>query len=61
MCRDVGDEVDQPQRAYDMRPLVREIIDVDHHGASVFEELQAKWAPNIIVGLDQLGRRNFDI
>jgi acetyl-CoA/propionyl-CoA carboxylase carboxyl transferase subunit len=44
-----------------MRPLVREIIDVDHHGASVFEELQAKWAPNIIVGLGRLGGRTVGV
>jgi acetyl-CoA/propionyl-CoA carboxylase carboxyl transferase subunit len=60
--RDLGALLpDQPQRAYDMRPLVREIIDVDHHGASVFEELQAKWAPNIIVGLGRLGGRTVGV
>jgi acetyl-CoA/propionyl-CoA carboxylase carboxyl transferase subunit len=60
--RDLGALLpDQPQRAYDMRPLVREIIDVDHQGASVFEELQAKWAPNIIVGLGRLGGRTVGV
>ena len=52
---------EQPQRAYDMRPVVREIIDVDHKGASLFEELQAKWAPNIIIGLGRLGGRTVGV
>ena len=54
--RDLGALLpNRPQRAYDMRRLVREIIDVDHQGASVFEELQAEWAPNIVIGLGRLG------
>lgn len=54
--RDLGAVLpDRPQRAYDMRRLVREIIDVDHEGASAFEELHADWAPNIVVGLGRLG------
>ncbi|TWP50800.1 acyl-CoA carboxylase subunit beta [Lentzea tibetensis] len=39
----------QANRAYDVRPLVREIFD----GASV--ELQPKWAPNIVIALGRLG------
>jgi acetyl-CoA/propionyl-CoA carboxylase carboxyl transferase subunit len=54
--RDLGALLpDRPQRAYDMRRLVHAIIDVDDEGASVFDELQANWAPNIVVGLGRLG------
>ncbi len=48
---------DRPQRAYDVRPLVRAILDSDQHGHSVFEELQARWAANVVVGLGRLGGR----
>lgn len=47
---------EQPQRAYDVKPLVRAILDDDS-----FEELQAKWAPNIVVGLGRLGRRTVGV
>ncbi|MGM1064166.1 carboxyl transferase domain-containing protein [Saccharothrix sp. Mg75] len=39
-----------PRRAYDVRPVVRAVLDADS-----FEELQAKWAPNVVVGLGRLG------
>jgi acetyl-CoA/propionyl-CoA carboxylase carboxyl transferase subunit len=45
------------QRAYDVKPIVRGILDTDHAGNNLFEELQAKWAPNIVVGLGRLGGR----
>ena len=39
-----------PRRAYDIKPLVRALLDS-------FEEIQARWAPNIVVGLGRLGGR----
>ncbi|WP_447006294.1 acyl-CoA carboxylase subunit beta [Saccharothrix isguenensis] len=47
---------EQPQRAYDVKPLVAAILDADS-----FEELQAKWAPNIVVGLGRLGGRTVGV
>ncbi|PSL56513.1 acetyl-CoA/propionyl-CoA carboxylase carboxyl transferase subunit [Saccharothrix carnea] len=47
---------EQPQRAYDVKPLVRAILDDES-----FEELQAKWAPNIVVGLGRLGGRTVGV
>ncbi|MGS2642893.1 carboxyl transferase domain-containing protein [Streptosporangium sp. LJ11] len=41
---------ESPRRAYDVRPLVREIVD-----GGDFLELQPKWAPNIVIGLGRLG------
>lgn len=40
---------ENPRRAYDVRPLVRELLD---DGA--FEELQPRWAANVVVGLGRL-------
>ncbi|OJF16262.1 acyl-CoA carboxylase subunit beta [Couchioplanes caeruleus] len=37
------------RRAYDVRPVVKDVLD----GGS-FEELQAKWAPNIVTGFGRL-------
>ncbi|QFZ17360.1 acyl-CoA carboxylase subunit beta [Saccharothrix syringae] len=45
-----------PQRAYDVKPLVRAILDSD-----TFEELQARWAANIVVGLGRLGGRTVGV
>ncbi|MER6178452.1 carboxyl transferase domain-containing protein [Streptosporangium sp. NPDC001681] len=45
---------DQPRRAYDVRPLLRRILD---GGGDVLEELQPKWAPNMVIGLGRLGGR----
>jgi acetyl-CoA/propionyl-CoA carboxylase carboxyl transferase subunit len=47
-----------PRRAYDVRPLVRAILDPgdDEDGAG-FDELQARWAPNIVIGLGRLAGR----
>ncbi|MFJ2033830.1 acyl-CoA carboxylase subunit beta [Streptosporangium sp. NPDC087985] len=47
---------ERPRRAYDVRPLVREILDPE-----VFEELQPRWAPNIVVGLGRLGGRTVGV
>jgi acetyl-CoA/propionyl-CoA carboxylase carboxyl transferase subunit len=48
-------------RAYDVKPLLREILDHDPDGTSFFEELQAKWAPNIVVGLGRIGGRTVGV
>ncbi|RZS36534.1 acetyl-CoA/propionyl-CoA carboxylase carboxyl transferase subunit [Herbihabitans rhizosphaerae] len=45
---------DSPRRAYDVHPLVHAIVDAEK-GGPVFEELQPKWAPNILIGLGRLG------
>jgi acetyl-CoA/propionyl-CoA carboxylase carboxyl transferase subunit len=51
---------EQANRAYDVKPLLRGIL--DHDGdVSMFEELQAKWAPNIVVGLGRLGGRTVGV
>jgi acetyl-CoA/propionyl-CoA carboxylase carboxyl transferase subunit len=57
----LGDEEDlqallpaEPRRAYDVRPLVRAILDPDIDNGSGFDELQAKWAPNMVIGLGRL-------
>jgi acetyl-CoA/propionyl-CoA carboxylase carboxyl transferase subunit len=44
---------DTPRRAYDVRPLLRRIVDDDTENC--LEELQEKWAPNIITALGRLG------
>ncbi|HEX6526864.1 MAG TPA: carboxyl transferase domain-containing protein [Streptosporangiaceae bacterium] len=41
------------RRAYDVRPLIREILD----SGEEFEELQPRWAPNIVIGLGRIGSR----
>ncbi|MFI7426462.1 acyl-CoA carboxylase subunit beta [Micromonospora sp. NPDC049836] len=43
------------RRAYDVRPLVRVIVDRD------FEELQPRWARNIVTGLGRLGGRTIGV
>jgi acetyl-CoA carboxylase carboxyltransferase component len=43
------------RRAYDVRPLVREILDHEDEDEP-FLELQARWAPNLVVGLGRLYR-----
>jgi acetyl-CoA/propionyl-CoA carboxylase carboxyl transferase subunit len=47
---------DSPKRAYDVRPLVRRLLD-DESAGEGFVEIQARWAPNIVVGLGRLGGR----
>jgi acetyl-CoA/propionyl-CoA carboxylase carboxyl transferase subunit len=51
---------DSPRRAYDVRPLVRAILDVEPDGSG-FTELQQKWAPNVVVGFGRLGRRTVGV
>ncbi|HEU5470754.1 MAG TPA: carboxyl transferase domain-containing protein [Actinophytocola sp.] len=48
---------DSPRRAYDVRPLVRAILDE----STGFEELQAKWAPNMVIGLGRLAGRTIGV
>ena len=52
-----GDDAaaEQPSRAYDVQPLINGILD------EPMEELQAKWAPNIVVGLGRLGGRSVGV
>lgn len=52
---------DRPQRAYDVKPVIRGILDHDETGESAFEEFQAKWAPNIVIGLGRLGGRTVGV
>ena len=48
-----------PNRAYDVRPLVRAILDpAEEHG---FLELQPRWAPNVVVGLGRLAGRTIGV
>jgi acetyl-CoA/propionyl-CoA carboxylase carboxyl transferase subunit len=53
------------QRAYDVRPLVRAVLDesdpdqLDPDGG--FTELQPKWAPNIVIGLGRLAGRTVGV
>jgi acetyl-CoA/propionyl-CoA carboxylase carboxyl transferase subunit len=51
------------RRAYDVRPLVRAIIDRDHGGeyADGFDELQARWAPNMVIGFGRLVGRTIGV
>ncbi|MFE9750953.1 acyl-CoA carboxylase subunit beta [Saccharothrix saharensis] len=40
---------ESPRRAYDVLPLLRKVLD-----PGTFEELHAKWAPNVVVGFGRL-------
>jgi acetyl-CoA/propionyl-CoA carboxylase carboxyl transferase subunit len=51
---------DRPRRAYDVRPIVREILDADDGGAPL-REMQPKWAPNIVIGLGRLAGRTVGV
>ncbi len=52
-----------PRRAYDVRPLVRAILDSGGDGApdDGFDELQPRWAPNIVIGLGRLAGRTIGV
>jgi acetyl-CoA/propionyl-CoA carboxylase carboxyl transferase subunit len=39
------------RRAYDVRPLIQSLLDT----SPAFEELQARWAPNMVTGIGRLG------
>lgn len=45
------------KRAYDVHPLLRELLDPAPEGESPFEELQIRYAPNIVTGFGRLGGR----
>jgi len=51
---------DSPRRAYDVRPLVRAILD-EENGESGFVELQPRWAPNMVIGFGRLGGRTVGV
>jgi acetyl-CoA/propionyl-CoA carboxylase carboxyl transferase subunit len=51
---------DRPQRAYDVRPVVRRILDGDGSDEA-FTELQPRWAPNVVVGLGRLAGRSVGV
>jgi acetyl-CoA/propionyl-CoA carboxylase carboxyl transferase subunit len=51
---------ESPRRAYDVRPLIRALLDSDCDGA-VFEELQPRWAPNVVIGLGRLAGRTVGV
>ncbi|MEU9890510.1 carboxyl transferase domain-containing protein [Sphaerisporangium sp. NPDC051011] len=48
---------ESPRRAYDVHPIVRAVLDPGEDGSPGFEEFQARWAPNIVVGLGRLAGR----
>jgi acetyl-CoA/propionyl-CoA carboxylase carboxyl transferase subunit len=52
---------ESPRRAYDVRPLVRAIVDPGEDGGSGFEELQPGWARNVVVGLGRLTGRSIGV
>ncbi|MBB5804956.1 acetyl-CoA/propionyl-CoA carboxylase carboxyl transferase subunit [Saccharothrix ecbatanensis] len=47
---------ESPRRAYDVHPVINRLLD-----DAVFEELQAGWAPNVVVGLGRLCERTVGI
>jgi acetyl-CoA/propionyl-CoA carboxylase carboxyl transferase subunit len=51
---------ESPRRAYDVRPLLRAILDRGDDDCG-FDELQPRWAPNIIIGLGRLTGRTIGV
>ncbi|MGX7824511.1 acyl-CoA carboxylase subunit beta [Actinokineospora sp. 24-640] len=49
------------QRAYDVKPLIRAVVDTDAQLVPQFEEIQRDWAPNVVVGLARLGGRTVGV
>jgi acetyl-CoA/propionyl-CoA carboxylase carboxyl transferase subunit len=49
------------RRAYDVRPLVRAILDSDGVYGGGFDEMQSRWAPNMVVGLGRLAGRTIGV
>ena len=47
---------ESPRRAYDVHPVVHGLLD-----DAVFEELQAGWAPNVVVGFGRLCGRSVGV
>ncbi|MEU8379651.1 carboxyl transferase domain-containing protein [Streptosporangium sp. NPDC048865] len=55
---------DSPRRAYDVRPLVRAILDGEKEGDDGepgFVELQPRWAPNMVTGFGRLAGRTVGV
>src|SRR5438309_6805879 len=50
---------DSVRRAYDVRPVVRAVLDPDPEGPLL--EFQPRWAANIVVGLGRLGGRTVGV
>ncbi|GAB2759796.1 acyl-CoA carboxylase subunit beta [Salinifilum aidingensis] len=60
--RDLGKHLpDRPQRAYDVKPLVHDLLDSRADGSAEFAELQTRWAPNMVTGLGRLGGRTVGV
>ncbi len=51
---------ESPRRAYDVHPIVHELLD-NVEGESSFEELQGGWARNIVTGFGRLGGRTVGV
>jgi acetyl-CoA/propionyl-CoA carboxylase carboxyl transferase subunit len=51
---------ESPRRAYDVRPLVGEIFDRPD-GQPAFEEIQPRWAANVVTGLGRLVGRTVGV
>lgn len=51
---------DRARRAYDIKPLVSNVLDADEID-DPFEEFQSQWAPNVVVGLGRLARHTVGV
>lgn len=51
---------EQARRAYDVRPLVHRLLDPDGDRPG-FEELQPRWAANVVIGLGRLAGRTVGV
>ena len=54
------------RRAYDVHPIIRELLDTqlaadNETEISSFEEMQARWAPNIVTGFGRLAGRSVGV
>lgn len=52
---------ESPRRAYDVHPIVEELLDTTDEGFADFVELQSKWAPSIVVGYGRLAGRTVGV
>jgi acetyl-CoA/propionyl-CoA carboxylase carboxyl transferase subunit len=52
---------ENPRRAYDVKSVINGILDSKQMGGGEFEELQGKWAPNIVIGLGRLAGRTVGV
>ncbi|HEY9565838.1 MAG TPA: carboxyl transferase domain-containing protein, partial [Nocardioides sp.] len=60
--RDLADALpESKKRAYDVHPLVEELLDRNQDGTSTGQELHAKWAPNIVTTLGRMGGRTVGV